>query len=551
MGRMTNCKEIEEYLEIVQGGEFPCCKEQKQLCGLVERTFREEFLTIDQERLERYMGLQKYFGYYLFPWEKFLFTLHNCVYDAEGMLRWPDMLAMIGRGSGKNGYLSFEDFALLTQVNGIQEYNIDIFANSEDQAKTTFMDVYNILENNKARMSKHFKWNLEEIKNLKTNSVLRFRTSNPKTKDGGRPGKVDFDEYHQYEDYKTIEVAKTGLGKKQHPRTTIITTNGNVRDGPLDHLLSRAKGILAGEVPDNGLLPFICWLDKNEEVDDPRMWHKANPSLRYFPTLKKRMDQEYADYVQDKLGNSSFMTKRMNRQLGETEDGVTKWDNILATAKEMPDLRSCAGIGALDYAKTDDFVAAGILFEKENYWYWLTHSWVCRQSRDWSRIKFPIEEAQARGYLTIVNGVEVPPDLIADWFAERSGEYNIVTIAYDSFRHTWVEKSLREAGFDAEKDGRNNIKLIRPSDIMKTAPLITSQFANQRIIWGENPLMRWYANNAKQHLDARGNVTYEKIEPKSRKTDGFMAMVAAATQINSIQGWNETHEEEEMEVYIF
>ena len=176
---------------------------------------------------------------------------------------------------------------------------------------------------------------------------------------------------------------------------------------------------------------------------------------------------------------------------------------------------------------------------------------MCRQSRDWSRIKFPIEEAQARGYLTIVNGVEVPPDLIADWFAERSGEYNIVTIAYDSFRHTWVEKSLREAGFDAEKDGRNNIKLIRPSDIMKTAPLITSQFANQRIIWGENPLMRWYANNAKQHLDARGNVTYEKIEPKSRKTDGFMAMVAAATQINSIQGWNETHEEEEMEVYIF
>lgn len=551
MGRMTNCKEIDEYLEIVQGGEFPCCKEQKQLCGLVERTFQEEFLVVDQEQLERYMGFQKYFGYSLFPWEKFLFALHNCVYDAEGMLRWPEVFAMVGRGSGKNGYLSFEDFALLTPVNGIQEYNIDIFANSEDQAKTTFMDVYNILENNKTRMSKHFKWNLEEIKNLKTNSTLRFRTSNPKTKDGGRPGKVDFDEYHQYEDYKTIEVAKTGLGKKQHPRTTIITTNGNVRDGPLDHLLSRSEGVLAGKVPDNGLLPFICRLDKKEEVDEQRMWHKANPSLRYFPTLMKQMEREYADYVQDKLGNSSFMTKRMNRPLGETEDGVTKWDNILATAKEMPDLKGCSGIGALDYAKTDDFVAAGILFEIENYWYWLTHSWVCRQSRDWSRIKFPIEEAQAKGYLTIVNGVEVPADLIAEWFAEMGKKYNIVTIAYDSFRHTWVEKALRDVGFDADKDGRNNIKLIRPSDIMKTAPLITSQFANQRIIWGENPLMRWYTNNAKQHLDARGNITYDKVEPKSRKTDGFMALVAAATQINSIQGWNESNAEEEMEVYTY
>ena len=30
-------------------------------------------------------------------------------------------------------------------------------------------------------------------------------------------------------------------------------------------------------------------------------------------------------------------------------------------------------------------------------------------------------------------------------------------------------------------------------------------------------------------IDKKGNITYEKIEPRSRKTDGFMAMAAAIT----------------------
>lgn len=40
-------------------------------------------------------------------------------------------------------------------------------------------------------------------------------------------------------------------------------------------------------------------------------------------------------------------------------------------------------------------------------------------------------------------------------------------------------------------------------------------------------LMRWYTNNACRLIDKRGNISFGKYEPKSRKTDGFMAMVAA------------------------
>jgi phage terminase large subunit-like protein len=196
---------------------------------------------------------------------------------------------IVGRGAGKNGFLAFEDFALLTPVNGVPKYHIDIFATSEDQAKQSFLDVYDVLEQNAVKMKRHFNWNKEVIKNLKTGSELRFRTSNAKTKDGGRPGKVDFDEYHAYENSALIDVAVTGLGKKRYPRQTIISTNGNVRGAVFDDLLETCEKILDLEEPDNGTFPFICKIDCIDEIDNPDSWHKANPSLRFLPDLMEEI----------------------------------------------------------------------------------------------------------------------------------------------------------------------------------------------------------------------------------------------------------------------
>lgn len=528
---------IQDYIDLVRSGKTEVCKEQVLLCEYVEKCFSAEPLRVDEEQLKKYLDLQKYFPFQLFEWERFCFALHNCVYKENGQLRWPDLFILVGRGAGKNGYLSFEDFCLLTPINGVRNYHIDICANSEDQAKTSFNDIYEVLEEHKTKLKNHFRWNKEEIRNLKTGSILKFRTSNFKTKDGGRPGKVDFDEYHQYENYKSIEVFKTGLGKKAFPRTTVTTTNGNVRDGPLDHLIARSEQILKGEIPDNGLLPFICRLDDKEEVHRKSAWAKANPSLPYNPTLMEEMEREYIDYLQDDIGNASFMTKRMNIPQGDKDAEVTSWENILATNRQVPDLEGYTCVFGIDYAKTTDFVSAGLLFDVEDIHYWLSHTWVCRACNDLSRIKFPLEDAAARGLLTFVEDVEINPDIPAAWIMEQSQKYNIIAGAMDSYRYTLLSKSLRAAGFDADRKGRNNIKLVRPSDEMLIAPTITHLFQLHKIVWGDNPLMRWFTNNSKMVMSPAGNITYGKIEPKSRKTDGFKAYVAAETISDKLIGY--------------
>lgn len=529
MVRTMSCKispHIQRYIDLIENEEVKSCNEQKLLIQYVKKVFETENLIVNEIQIEKYLSYQKYFPFELFPWEVFCFVLHNCVFKTDGTPRWSDLFVLMGRGGGKNGYLSFEDFCLITETNGVAYYDIDICANSEEQAKTSFDEIYNILENPKwiKLFKKHFRWNKTEIQNIKTRSKIKYRTNNPKGKDGLRSGKVDFDEPHAYEDWENINVFTTGLGKKPHPRRTYVSTNGDVREGPLDQLIEKSEKILNGEIPDNGFLPFICKLDNEEEVHDPDLWEKANPSLPYLPILKEQMKREYADYLLDPVINNAFMTKRMNIPKGNTDAEVTSWENILKTNGEVPDLKGRSCVCGIDFSKTTDFVSAFLLFKDKEKYYGIHHSWFCTASNDKHRIKYPLHEAVEKGYLTIVDDVEINPQIVADWVQEQKANYFIEKIAIDSYRYTVLSRALRDVGFDAND---KEVKLVRPSDIMQVVQKISSMFIGNKIIWGDDSLMRWYTRNAKLEPAPNNNFKYGKIEPKSRKTDGFMAFVDA------------------------
>lgn len=283
-------RRIADYLDLVESGTVPMCRDQLLLADYIRRVFQTENVHVDEDQLERYLSNQKYFPYRLLPWEIFCFALHNCTYTDTGALRFPVLFIMVGRGAGKNGYLAFEDFCLVTPINGIKHYNIDMFATSESQAKATFDDIFELLESNERFFRKYFRWTQEEIVNLATKSKIKYHTKAPETKDGGRPGKVDFDEVHAYQNNKLITVAVTGLGKRPHPRRTFITTDGDVRDGPLDRYMEKAARVLNGSEPDNGWLYFICRLDDDSEIMHPATWAKANPSLN-DPTRKELLQE--------------------------------------------------------------------------------------------------------------------------------------------------------------------------------------------------------------------------------------------------------------------
>lgn len=533
-----SCKippEILEYIELVESDSPRACPEQHALVAHIRKCFETEDLTVDFSQLEKYMGLQKYFPFDLFPWQKFLIGLWDCTYTADGMPRWDTVFGMVARGAGKDGLIAYDSACSISPYCESARYDVDICANDEEQATRPVKDLLEVLESPKweSKLNKHYYHTKELIQGRKNKGVMKGRTNNPKGRDGMRSGKIIFNEVHQYQTYDNIKVFITGQGKVKNPRAGYFTSNGHVNDGPLDDKLAQGRRILFENEPDNGFLPFICCLPSVDMVHDPKNWHMANPSLQYLPALLKQTEKEYRNWKERPEENGDFLAKRMGLRAGFTEVSVTDYEKVLATNRELPDLKGWTCTVGIDYAELSDWAAVNLHFRRGQMRFDINHAWVCAQSKTLPRVKAPWKEWAKAGHLTVVQDVSIHPDLIAQYIAQAMRKYNVKMLAMDHHRWTLVSESLKKIGFDANDKSR--VKLVRPSDIMRVEPLIQECFDRQQFTWGDCPPLRWAVNNTKRVRSSRqagvdtGNFIYAKIEAKSRKTDPFMALVAAMT----------------------
>lgn len=540
-------KVVYEYIELLGLCPIEYCVDQHKLIKLLKRVFSNEKLIWNEEQIDKYFSYQKYFPFDLLLWEKLCFVMHNCVFREDGHPRFPDLFMYVGRGSGKNGYLAFEDFCLLTKTNGIERYDIDICATNEEQAKTTFNDIYEVLENPKftRKFKKHFYWNKEYIVCKDTKSILKFRTNNASGKDGLRSGKVDFDEVHAYKEWKNIDVFTTGLGKKPHPRRTYLSSDGDERDGPLDELKAEADQILNEVTDDDGLFPFICRIENENDVHNELNWFHANPSLKYFPDLLEEIRKEYKKFKKKPNENLGFLVKRMNYPKQRKDIAATTWDNILKTNREIPNLEGLSCICCVDFTKINDMASCGFIFKVDGDIVFIQKNWFCTNSADKDRIKAPLDkwnnhDVYGIKLLEIVNDVEISPYLITNFIVEFGSKFNIIKYTVDNFRFALLARAFAEIGIDATN--KDKVKMVRPSDIQKIVPVIDSYFDNGKINVGDNPMFRWAANNTKKVNAIRGNEEYAKIEPKSRKTDPFMSFVNGMCCIEEIHEYKDIPE---------
>lgn len=531
---MTGCAYVDEYIDELRSGRTPASREMLLACDYVERKLAAPDVYVDVGKTERAIELiERYFSMTLFPWEQFVLALVHCFHRDTDTVVFSKFLIVMGRGNGKNGFISGLVWYLSSKAHGIEGYNIDIVANSEDQAKTSFEDVYRMLERTKRKSQKFFRWTLEKITNTDTGSYIKYNTSNARTKDGKRPGCLVFDEIHEYENYERIKVLKSGFGKVEHAREFYITTNGYVREGVIDEEMRIAHDILNGVIEDSRELPLIWKLDDESEMDDPACWVKANPSLPFRPILRQEMEENYRESKVSQEARIDLLTKRFNLPRTNPELTVSDYENIAATNKPL-DIRpgSPCTVG-LDYAEFSDWAAINFHFRDGQRRLDLNHAWICRDSPTLGRVKAPWQKWVDQGLCTFVEDVSISPELLADYIATMGRQYVIRMLAMDNFRWSAMSDALRKIGFDA--NDKKRVKLVRPSDIMRTDPTIQLCFTRGLFVWGDNPCLRWATNNTKRVRSSQrvgcdtGNFIYAKIEGKSRKTDPFMALVASMT----------------------
>jgi len=520
---------IDSYIDGCRSGTIVVGEDILLALDVVEYKLNNSEVFIDIEKIDKAVELmERYFEISLFDWELFVTALIHCYYISDDTVVFDEIMLEMGRGNGKNGFISPISWYLTTQYHGIKGYNVDIIANSQDQSETSFNDVYEALDRTWSKSKKFFHKTKEVITNLITKSYIKYNTSNARTKDGKRSACLIFDEIHEYENYDMISVFTSGFGKRKHSRIFYITTNGHVREGVLDDKLKLARDVLNGTIKDLGFLPLLYHIDTEEEALDHKMWHKANPSLKYLPELMKQMEKEFIQMKYTPSVERDFYTKRMNWPKSNAEIAVTDWKNIEATNKLIPDLKGRQAVLGIDYTKITDLASVNIHFRDGDLRYDISHSWLCLQSADLKRLKIPWKQWAEEGRLTLVDDVEINPTLITNYISEKLLLYDIKGIAIDNFRYALLSKALKDIGFDKD---HKNLWLVRPSDVMKIVPVIDSIFVNHYFYWGNDPLLRWATNNTKLIASGKkqgtdtGNYYYGKIEGKSRKTDPFMACV--------------------------
>ncbi|WP_438285273.1 terminase TerL endonuclease subunit [Bacillus cereus] len=521
---------IDEYIEMVESGKIRVCKEQHQLIVLVRKTLSDPNVYIDRQAIEESVEIPKpYFPFELFPWQKFVNAcVFGCRYKDTGRLVWNQILVLMGRGGGKNGYAGYQNFYMMSKQFDIRNYRIEWVATSEKQAKTTFDDVKNVLEDPKHEKSlkKVFYKSKELIQHRKNKSQIQYNTSNARTKDGLRPGAIYFDEIHEFENYAPIKVFRSALGKVKDGRTFYLTTDGYVRGGVLDDLKEKSRLVLNGEVQGSKLFPFICKLDTDEDVNDPNNWEKANPSIRYNSELFETMREEWEDCQKNIPMRVEFMTKRMNRPVADSRREVATYEDRLATNQPFPDnLKGMDAVGGIDFADVRDFCSVGLLFKHDGKRYWMQHTFIHHMALKLQDINPDIIEiAKQKELCTIVYDKSIDADRVVNWFLEHAKIFNIKKVACDTFRATILEEKFKETGMPLEIVRRG------PVTHAKLAPLIDEMFIKQLLVFGDDPLMRWYVGNVFVDEKGNGNKEYCKIDKEKRKTDGFFAFTHALTQ---------------------
>ena len=533
---LTKIKIVDDYIYSVLNKKIPACKELIKQITIIEKEFKNELIEIDLDLYEKYIKIGQLFFSSIFPFQCFALAMSLCTfYKGTSRARWNKLFNLKGRGNGKDSDIAWYSTCLTSEYHGIKRYDVDIIANNFDQSIRPLNDIdFMVKERNKEAFYKKIG---ESVYSFRTDSYINARSSDAKMQDGLRSGAVVFNEVHAYQNYSKLNVMITGLGKIDDPRTMYFTTNGEERGAVLDDMMDTAQDVLDGIVDDRRTLYLIYKLDDIKEIDNKKLWEKANPLLPYRDTLLDEVEDEYEIWKRNPTNMPSFPQKRMNLPISSVEQEVAPWETILKTQQDY-DLDNLQGMNCvlgIDSSKTTDWTAVNLLFYDSDIdkYICINHAFICGNNRDLSGIKAPYIQWCNDGFGTIVNDKEVSPEQVIDWVFNLCDEndYNIVSVALDNFKKGIFSSILEKYGYSNDLD---NLKIIRPSDIAEVIPIIERAFINERLIWKDNNMLRWATNNTKVIPWKRtkttgdndmGNQLYAKINPRFRKTDPFMAFV--------------------------
>ena len=451
--------------------------------------------------------------------------------DDNNLRQYNECLIIEGRKNGKTTETAAVEIDMLVNDNegSPQIYNI---ATQREQAMLGFNAAYKMIKQSPL-LSKHVKKRASDLYFAINFGFIKALASNTNSLDGLDVHCATIDELAAIKNRDLYDLVKQAMGARNQPLLFTITTNGFVRGGIFDSQYEYAKNILDGKAENKRFLPFIYELDSIDEWDKEECWEKANPGLGTIKSLDylRQMVQKAKD---DPSFKPTVLVKDFNMKQ-TAESAWLRFEDLNNEEKfDVSKFGYC--IGGFDAADSVDLNAAVAIFQRpddENVYvksmFWIPQSVIDeldktgnRKERDNAPYKLWIDQ----GYMRTCEGNRCDKRIFLEWFRELRDQYDIYTsfIGYDPWHVS--DDLIRE--FTAEF-GKNAMIPVRQGTITLSDPMknLAADFKAKRIIYDNNPIMKWCLINTEVKTDINGNIQPVKGLDSRKRIDGVAALIDA------------------------
>lgn len=362
------------------------------------------------------------------------------------------------------------------------------------------------------------------IENFLTGSLLEIRPMSINKLQGLRPKVSTIDEWLSG-DVREDVVGAIEQGASKLPDYVIIaiSSEGTVRNGSGDTIKMELQDILKGNYYNPHVSIWYYKLDHIDEVNDERMWPKANPNIGFTVSY-----DTYAQDVERAINAPATRNDILAKRFGIPMEGYTyffTYEETIPSERPHEYWRMVCAMGA-DLSQGDDFCAFTFLFPLRDGSFGIkTRSYISEttQMKLPGAMRAKYEEFIEEGSLHVMPGVTLDMDEIfddVDRFIIKM-EYDVRALGYDPYNaKTFVARWERE-------NGPSGIEKVIQGARTESVPLgDLKHFSEEGMLEFDQLLMQFAMGNAITMEDTNGNRKLLK-KRQDQKIDNVSALMDA------------------------
>ena len=450
--------------------------------------------------------------------------------DDNDLRRYDECLIIEGRKNGKTTECAAVELDLLCNdgEGSPQIYNL---ASKKEQSKLGYNAAVKMVSQSPDLRDNLIK-RVTGIFNPYNLGYIKPLSSETKSLDGLDTHGAVIDELSAIRDRDLYDLVRQSTGARRQPLIFTISTNGFVRENIFDAQYEYAAGIIDGTIQNDRFLPFIYELDSYDEWLKEECWEKSNPGI------DKIKSRDYLrQMVQKAKDDPSFLPTVLVKDFNLKQTSETAWLRYEdLNNEELIDQTFDYCIGGFDAADSVDLNAAVALMMKPGddriyvkSMFWIPEDVIRQQNLTGNRRgrdSVPYDLWIQQGYMRTCPGNKCDKSIFLDWFIELREECDLYTlfIGYDPWH---IDDTLLRQ-FKSEF-GQNSMIPVRQGPLTCSQPLknLAADFKAHRIVYDNNPVMKWNLINAEIKADINNNIQLVHAADRRRRSDGAAALMDA------------------------